>query len=64
MARLGQAEAARRLLLKTYNLESLGERSTELLARVVESCPAWAIRYDDAVHASARVATFVIDERG
>ncbi len=63
LARLGPAEAARRLLLETYNLESLGERCTELLARVVESCPAWVIRYHDAVRASALVAAFVIDER-
>lgn len=50
-------------MLETFNLESLEERCTELLARVVESCPAWMIRYDDAVQASALVATFVIDDR-
>jgi hypothetical protein len=64
LARLGPAEAARLLMLETFNLESLEERCTELLARVVESCPAWVIRYDDAVHASALVATFVIDDSG
>ena len=63
LARLGPAEAARLLMLETFNLESLGARCTELLARVVESGPAWVIRYAAAVRASALVATFVIDDR-
>lgn len=59
LARLGPAAAARRLLLDTYNLESMGEECTELVAGVAESCPAWSIRYGDAVQASSLVATFI-----
>lgn len=64
LARLGPAESARLLMLETFNLESLEERCTEFLAQVVEFCPAWVIRCDDAVHVSAIVATFVIDDSG
>lgn len=62
LTRPGPAEAVRRLLLQTYNLESLGQQSMDHLARVAESCPTWAMPYEDAVQASALVAAFVLEE--
>lgn len=58
-ARLGPAEAARRLLRNAYNLESLGEAGPELVAQVAESCPAWSLRYADAARASPAFMTLI-----
>ena len=63
-ARLGPAEAARRLMRHTYNLEALGEACAEQVARVVESCPAWSIRFGDAAEASPAIAALIADDGG
>jgi hypothetical protein len=60
LERLGPAEAARRLLLDTCNLES-PEGCIELIAGVVESSPAWEVLFGDAAEASSFLATFITD---
>ncbi len=52
---LGQAEAARRLLQQTYNLECWGASGPELAARLVERCPALEVVFGDAGNAAARI---------
>ena len=52
---LGQAEAARRILEQTFNLAQWGVRGTELIGRLVETCPAVEIAFGDAREAAARL---------
>lgn len=52
---VGQAEAARRLLEQSFNLEQLGAVGIELVARLVEQCPAREVVFADARQAGARL---------
>lgn len=52
---VGQAEAARRLLEQSFNLEQLGMAGVELVARLVEHCPAREVIFADAREAGARL---------
>ena len=52
---LGQAEAARRVLEQTYNLDHWGAGGADLTARLVEQCPASEVAFGDAELAAARI---------
>lgn len=52
---LGQAEAARRLLEQSFNLEQQGGGGIEVVGRLVERCSAWEAEFADAREAAARL---------
>jgi hypothetical protein len=52
---LGQAEAAKLIILQSFNLERWGARGTDLTGQLVETCPAVKVTFADARQAAARL---------